>query len=268
MATLAGGVTFGLYATFKRYVLPLLAPPTPAQLATDKSAIDASFERAFAALSALEADTKALKAAEDARTQRLDAALADLEAALERLRESDRARDDDAKRNADEMRRLADALAKGLEGQKAATENRVRDLTGEVRSLKALVAARVGGGGGGANGVPAAAASPTTTTAATSTQAKPAAAAATNGDGPKSPAANGTAADAGTSTTPEATAAPAQAFPRFGSGKPAAIPAWQMAAAKKASQETLRDAAAKKDEGSPLQAQVEEDGEHALAGAA
>jgi peroxin-14 len=176
------------------------------------------------------------------------------------------------------MRRLADALAKGLEGQKAATENRVRDLTSEVRSLKTLVAARVGG----PSGAVAAAATPAVAGTAATTAGAAATPAATNGEAkspaPAAAAANGTAAttaNAGTSTTPPAAAPQPQAFPRFGSGKPAAIPAWQMAAAKKASQETLRDeaaqaarAAAKREDAERgLQAQVEEEGE-AVSGAA
>jgi peroxin-14 len=164
------------------------------------------------------------------------------------------------------MRRLADALAKGLEGQKAATESRVRDLTSEVRSLKTLVAARVGGPNGIAAATNAPGGTPMATGSGAQRSATPTAASpsttAPNGDGAKSPVANGASAtaSAGTSTTPEPAATPpaaAQAFPRFGSGKPAAIPAWQMAAAKKASQETLRKA----EDGAerPLQAQVEEE---------
>ncbi|KAK0258177.1 hypothetical protein B0A54_00241 [Friedmanniomyces endolithicus] len=79
MATLLGGVGYGLYWTAQRYITPLIAPPTPPQLEQDKSHIDASFDKAFALLDQLATDTQELKDSEKARTERLDQALSEVE---------------------------------------------------------------------------------------------------------------------------------------------------------------------------------------------
>ena len=109
MATVMGGVSFGLYVTAKvsisgykikviealkvrqRYILPLIKPPTPAQLTQDKESIDTAFSKAFSAIEQIESDTKALKEAEETRTSRLDSALTELEAVVAALKDSDAA---------------------------------------------------------------------------------------------------------------------------------------------------------------------------------
>ncbi|RQM06131.1 hypothetical protein DH86_00003375, partial [Scytalidium sp. 3C] len=79
MATVTGGIGYGLYFLAKRYVYPVIAPPTPPQLEQDKKSIDDSFEKAFTLLDQLSKDTETLKSAEQARTERLDSALSDVE---------------------------------------------------------------------------------------------------------------------------------------------------------------------------------------------
>ena len=64
MATVMGGLGYGLYWTAKRYITPLIAPPTPPQIEQDKAGIDASFDKAFALLDQLATDTQELKDAE------------------------------------------------------------------------------------------------------------------------------------------------------------------------------------------------------------
>jgi peroxin-14 len=242
MATVVGGVGFGLYVTAQRYILPLIKPPTPPQLTQDKDAIDESFNKAFTLLEQLETDTKALKDAEEARTTRLDTALTELETVVSSLKDSDRKREDDARRNTDEIRMLRDLIPKALESEKSATETRLKDLTGELKSLKTLMSNRMGGTGPGpagshrptgsfgtvpiTNGVAAAARSATPPVSSTTPAPVETQAATTDAS---------TAAGT-TQTAPAPSQSPkpsSSAFPRFGSGK-AAIPAWQMAAAKNA----------------------------------
>ncbi|OBT52341.1 hypothetical protein VE04_06047 [Pseudogymnoascus sp. 24MN13] len=126
MATVAGGVSYGLYTVAKRYVLPLIAPPTPPQLEQDKASIDASFEKAFTLLEQLSKDTDALKSAEEERTTRLDATLADVESAISELKTSARRRDDEPGRSTDEVRALNDLIPKAMDGQKESTDARLR----------------------------------------------------------------------------------------------------------------------------------------------
>lgn len=253
MATVLGGVSYGLYFTAKRYIVPLIAPPTPPQLEADKAHVDQSFEKAFALLDQLSTDTSTLKSAEEARTQRLDAALAELEETISALKESDRRRDDDARRTADEVRGLRDLIPKAMEAHKDTQEQRLKELGTELKSLKTLIGNRVGGPRPGESAVNAGAlraqsgiysAAPTTTQSPApavngpnGTAAAPQASQATAPDAqlPSAapPATNGTANE-GSKSQP--------AYSRFASGK-AAIPAWQMAAQKKSDEEKKTDGA-------------------------
>jgi len=237
MATVMGGVGYGIYFTAKRYIIPLIAPPTPPQLEQDKQTIDQSFEKAFALLDQLSTDTEELKAAEKSRTERLDTALSELESVLSALRESEKKRDDESKRNADEIRGLRELIPKAMEGQKEATDTRLKNLGEELKSLSKLISNRVGG----SNPAP----SPTTTAPAggrtlnsfqtngtsstTTTDAAPSTNGQTLGSTPQPQTeSSSTPAEGSRSGTPTS-------ISRFGSGGgKASIPAWQMAAAKKA----------------------------------
>ena len=196
----------------------------------DKNSIDESFNRAFALLEQLETDTKALKASEDARTSSLDTALSEMETATESLRESLRRRDADSRRLEDDVRGLRELIPRALEAHKESTDNRLKDLSQELKSLKTLVANRMGGASSpntagvnmfGAQGT-AAVNGAGSSTPGTATPVQPVV-----GSG----ASDGQ--DAGPSPAPAASR-PISASPygRFTSGR-AAIPAWQMAAAKK-----------------------------------
>lgn len=218
----------------QRYILPLIAPPTPPQIEQDKAAVDAQFERAFELLEQLETDTKALKASEESRTQRLDAALAEMETVITTLKDSSRRREDDSRRIEDDLRGLRDLIPKALDAHKENTASQLKDLGTELKSLKTLVANRMGSAPGPVRPTPSAYGS---------------------GVGTSSPAVNGTpaasepaasapttnATDAATSGTPSVAPAsePVRSYSPYGrmaNGR-ASIPAWQMAAAKKSQEE-------------------------------
>ena len=132
--------------SLKRYVAPLIAPPTPPQLEQDKSEIDASFTRAFALIDQLAADTAAIKSAETERTEKLDATLQDVESAISDLKIANKRREDENRRIGDEVRALKDLIPKALEGWKADGDGRLKELGSELNSLKKLVGNRVGSG--------------------------------------------------------------------------------------------------------------------------
>jgi peroxin-14 len=235
MATVMGGVGYGLYFTAKRYVLPLIQPPTQPQLEQDKASVDESFKRAFDLLEQLNTDTTALKASEEARTSRLDDALGEVESVLASLKESSKRQSDDNRRIEDDVRGLRDLIPKALESQKEATDNRLKELSTELKSLKTLMGNRMG----------AAAPRPQSTSGYYGIGQQPSA--------PQTPNVNGTSA--ASTPTPQAPSTPAPAEQTNGTaaadsqanGIPtpsasyssrmptgrAAIPAWQMAAAKK-----------------------------------
>ncbi|KAF5662056.1 PER10-like protein [Fusarium heterosporum] len=143
MATVVGGVSYGLYSLGKRYVYPMVAPPTPEKLEQDKKSIEDQFDRAFTLVEQLAKDTECLKNAEKERTEKLDTAIADLETVMTDLKAANRRREDDATRIRDEVQSLKDALPKALENQKSLADSRLREINTELTSLKTLVSQRM-----------------------------------------------------------------------------------------------------------------------------
>ncbi|KAH7045977.1 peroxisomal membrane anchor protein conserved region-domain-containing protein [Macrophomina phaseolina] len=242
MATVMGGVGYGLYFTAKRYIYPLIAPPTPPQLEQDKKSIDESFEKAFALLDQLTTDTTALKASEEARTQRLDSAITDMETVMDSLKESLKRRDADSRKLEDDVRGLRDLIPKALDAHKESTDNRLKDLSQELKSLKTLVGNRMGSSSPSTASKPASGANTWGSQGAgvngNSTPGTPAATAPGSAGGATNSTTETQQQDGGSSSSaaPAAQPAPAQAssspYSRFSNGR-AAIPAWQMAAQKK-----------------------------------
>lgn len=144
MATVVGGAGFGLYALADRYIKPLIAPPTPPQLEQDKAAIDEQFSRAFALLDTLSDDTTALKQAEEARTQRLDTALTEVESVIAELKAASRRREDESRRISEEVRGLKDSIPKAIDSVREGSEKRLKELGKELGSLKLLMGNRFG----------------------------------------------------------------------------------------------------------------------------
>ncbi|KAH6707624.1 peroxisomal membrane anchor protein conserved region-domain-containing protein [Leptodontidium sp. 2 PMI_412] len=234
MATVMGGVGYGLYFVAKRYVYPMIAPPTAPQLEQDKQAIDESFEKAFSLLDQLAKDTETLKASEQARTERLDAALTEVETVISELKTASKRREEESRRIGDEVRGLKDLIPRAMEGQKETTDTRLRELNTELKSLKTLMGQRMNPvsstttsnsygrpSGMGTSSVPTPATS-STNGPSTTEVVTPKPASVSNGTGTESVASVQSSVQGRSS--PFNTGAP--------SGK-AAIPAWQMAAANK-----------------------------------
>ncbi|PKS12865.1 hypothetical protein jhhlp_000205 [Lomentospora prolificans] len=139
MATMVGGLGYGLYTVTKRYVYPMIAPPTPDRLEQDKKDISEQFDKTFGLVEQLARDTEALKAAEQDRTERLDTALSELESVMNELKSANRRREDDAQRLRDEIQALKEALPAALESQKTTADNRLKEVNSELLSLKTLI---------------------------------------------------------------------------------------------------------------------------------
>ncbi|KAL2008068.1 hypothetical protein VTN00DRAFT_8050 [Thermoascus crustaceus] len=234
MATVMGGVGYGLYFVAKRYIAPLIAPPTPPQLQQDKENIDEQFSRAFALIDQLSSDTATLKSAEEARTERLDAALREVENVVSELKSSTRRRDDETRRISDEVRALKDSIPKALEGAREGNENRLKELGTELRSLKVLMGNRLGGAGGAASPVTGRTVGGSTIPVTSRPSEESVSSPVTNGITPGSQNGSSTSspamgAQSGTSQTPREEVS--STLSRL--GRPASIPAWQMAAANK-----------------------------------
>ncbi|POS76561.1 peroxin 14 [Diaporthe helianthi] len=143
MATVVGGVGYGLYALGKRYVYPLVAPPTPERLESDKKSIDEQFEKAFVLVEQLSKDTEELKAAEEERNEKLNNALFELETVISDLKSANRRREDEAQRVRDDVHGLKDSVPKALDAQKSLTDTRLQEINSELKSLKTIVSQRM-----------------------------------------------------------------------------------------------------------------------------
>ncbi|PYH98297.1 hypothetical protein BO71DRAFT_416403 [Aspergillus ellipticus CBS 707.79] len=232
MATVVGGVGYGLYSITKRYISPLIAPPTPPQLEQDKEHIDEEFNRAFALIDQLSTDTAALKSAEEARTERLDTALREVETLVSDMKNASRRRDDETRRISDEVRSLKDAIPKALEGAREGNETRLKELGSELKSLKTLLGNRLGGGGGNGASSPtpgrfSGMSIPTPSAPRPAEEPSPAASGPANGAPAALPGQTPQPAQPSPSaSTPSLASNPLSQFSRS-----ASIPAWQMAAA-------------------------------------
>lgn len=212
----------------KRYIYPLVAPPTPERLEQDKKSIDEQFEKAFALVEQLGKDTEALKAAEQERTERLDTALSELETVMGDLKSANRRREDEAQRIRDDVQTLKDSIPKAMDTQKDSTDNRLREVNAELKSLKMLITQRM---------------NPTATSASVSNYLRPSVANAA----PTSPGQISTASENADVNDKPAAEEPKAQEPQdyisglnrsspFGIGaqqSKASIPAWQLAMATK-----------------------------------
>ena len=210
----------------QRYITPLIAPPTPPQLQQDKESIDEQFSRAFALLDQLATDTAGLKAAEDARTERLDTALREVEDVVAELKTSSRRRDDETRRISDEVKGLKDGIPKAIEGAREGNEKRLKELGAELKSLKVLLSNRLG------SNVPSPVPATIPRPATVETPSQP------NPSAPQQPAASSAASTPAAPQPSAVTPSEKTVSPFSQLGKPASIPAWQMAAANKNKSDT------------------------------
>lgn len=145
VATLTATLGYSLYALSRRYILPLISPPTPPQLESDKASIDASFARAFTLIDQLATDTSEIKKSEEERTQKVDTSLEAVNKVVEDLKDGNKKRETENRLIADQVHSLRDLVPKALEGWKTQSDDRLEELREEVKSLKKLLATRVGG---------------------------------------------------------------------------------------------------------------------------
>jgi len=112
-------------------------------LEQDKKLVDQRFERAFELIEQLNKNTAKLAAAEAERTEHFDTSLADLDNVIGELKRAHDQREDDARKLRDDMRGLQAQLPRLLEAQKESNEARMREVTGELRSLRTLLGQRM-----------------------------------------------------------------------------------------------------------------------------
>jgi peroxin-14 len=75
--------------------VPLIKPPTPAELEEDKALVTAKFDEAQQILESLKRETTELKESQEKQRQRVDEALDSVEKAVTELKESGNRRESD-----------------------------------------------------------------------------------------------------------------------------------------------------------------------------
>jgi peroxin-14 len=80
---------------WQRYVVPLIKPPTPAELESDKALVTAKFDEAQQILETLRAETTELKESQEQQRQKVEEALQSVEKAVDELKESGSRREAD-----------------------------------------------------------------------------------------------------------------------------------------------------------------------------
>ncbi|KAI3321239.1 hypothetical protein HD806DRAFT_200516 [Xylariaceae sp. AK1471] len=143
MATVVGGVGYGLYLISKRYLYPLVAPPTPEKLDQDKITVDEQFDKVFATLEQLAKDTEVLKESEVARTEKLDKVLEDLETFVRDSKSATRRQEDETERLRDDVKNIKTTVPKSMAAHKEFTDGRLKEISNEVKSLKSLISQRM-----------------------------------------------------------------------------------------------------------------------------
>jgi peroxin-14 len=247
-----GGVSYAVYWTARRYIYPLIAPPTPPQLEQDKAHIDASFEKTFTLLDQLATDTQELKDAEAARKERLDRALGEVESVISKMKEANENREYEAKRWGREMEEVKEQIPLAIQREKEGMEGRLKDLAAEMKSLKTLVGNRMGQSqrpsfgtqAGGVNGVNAPSA------AAVGAPPTPTPQAEVNGGGVAGSAPSGSVVvedgekqgQRSSSALPDRSGAGSPYSSRLLGGKPQ-IPDWQLAAKKRKEEAAAKESA-------------------------
>lgn len=216
----------------QRYIVPLVAPPTPPQLEQDKAAIDEEFNKAFALIDQLASDTAALKVAEAERTEKLDNTLKDVDSVVSDLKAANARREAENRIVADQVRELKSLVPEALQGWKANGDARLDELSQEVASLKKLLENRVGRSAGTSTPVGRGYPPPTANGQSNSKEDK--AGSSTNqGGSSANPAASGDASGPANNSSPRQREDSSSRRGGFGADRKAAIPAWQMAAANK-----------------------------------
>lgn len=143
MAVVSGGFSWAAYTLAKRYVIPLIQPPTPTHLEEDKDRVKAQFDQVSEMLSILQSDAAATKEQTTEQARKIDAALQTLDAAVSDMQDKTARRETDIRRLGLEIDQIRELIPKSMEAVKQAQTDSLNDLNGELRSLKTLLQNRI-----------------------------------------------------------------------------------------------------------------------------
>ncbi|ORY87988.1 peroxisomal membrane anchor protein conserved region-domain-containing protein, partial [Protomyces lactucae-debilis] len=139
MAVVSGGLSWAVYHTAKRYILPLVQPPNISQLEEDKNALAAQFDQVQEMLSMLQTDAAEQKQAMTTQQEKVDKCLKEVETTVEDVRDKADRRETDIRRLGLELDQIRELIPKALESVKHAQTESLNELNNELRSLKTLL---------------------------------------------------------------------------------------------------------------------------------
>ncbi|KAJ8104019.1 peroxisomal membrane anchor protein conserved region-domain-containing protein [Lipomyces tetrasporus] len=143
MATMSVGVTYGLYVLAKRYVMPMILPPTPPALEADKAAVSAEFAHAEQLLQQLQSETEALKEAEKKRVESVDEAVEELHKVIEDAKSQLESREREMRQLQAEIENVRNELPKYLDRTAEGHKQDLFDIQAEIKSLKQILSNRL-----------------------------------------------------------------------------------------------------------------------------
>lgn len=229
MAVVSGGFSWAAYFLAKRYVLPLIAPPTPTQLDTDKETVAAQFDQVQEMLSILQKDTEQVKEQNAEQNKKVETALEQVDAAVKDMQEKTARRETDIRRIGLELDQIREMIPKAIDAVKAAQGEALNDLGGELRSLKTLLQNRLKATSAPFNAANSATnGASTSSTASTTPNATTQKSAASASTAPSAPTSAGNAQTLTTASNPKTTTGDPLA--RFSSRAGNGIPEWQRSA--------------------------------------
>lgn len=194
MAMVSGGVVYGLTALARKYLLPHLRPPSTTAFQSTSSELTSKYDEATRLLNELTEETTKVQASIEEDREKVNQVVEEVEGAVKGLKAGEERWRDEMRDMRGEVESLKELVPRMIEKHMQSQSSALADLQSEIRSLKTLLASR--------------------------SQLPPTASAAGSGSGSRS--------DVGSpAPTPTAAAANALLGPRAG-GK-AGIPAWQMA---------------------------------------
>ncbi|KAK9452986.1 peroxisomal membrane anchor protein conserved region-domain-containing protein [Dipodascopsis uninucleata] len=143
MATASVGISYAIYEVARRYLLPLILPPTPPQLEADKEAVAAEFTKAEQMLQQLQSDSEEMKQAERYRVESVDKAVVDLNNLLEDARKQLDNREREMRQLQTEIESVRTELPKLLDRTVEGHKQDLLEIQNELKSLKQILNNRI-----------------------------------------------------------------------------------------------------------------------------
>lgn len=143
MATVSVGVAYALYEVGKRYLLPAIMPPSPAELEAAKSALEAEFQRTEAIVEQLQKDMEHVMNVDAERDAQFEQVIQDARSAIDSVTMQTSQRREEMTLLKSHVETLRDMLPKALEKHCETQNQAILELQDEIKSLKQLVQSRM-----------------------------------------------------------------------------------------------------------------------------